>query len=101
MTVSSGFPLGDIGVSPDRTGAFSDDAGGFVGLARPHLVGDPCLSPRPVSVGENLKMGGRERVPASGTLHVWKRAPQPELPRGRLEELRHFPLRSTFPSRSR
>lgn len=25
-------------------------------------------------------MGGRERVPASGTLHIRKRAPQPELP---------------------
>ena len=39
MTASSGFPLGSIGVSPNRTGAFSDS-----GTTRPHLVGDPCLS---------------------------------------------------------
>ena len=37
MTVSSGFPLGDIRVSPNRTGAFG-------GSARPDLVGDACLS---------------------------------------------------------
>ena len=37
MTLSSGFPLGDIRVSPSRTGAFG-------GSARPDLVGDACLS---------------------------------------------------------
>ena len=38
MTVSSGFPLRS-GVSPGRTGAFSDSA-----AVRPDLVGDACLS---------------------------------------------------------
>jgi hypothetical protein len=36
MTISSGFPLGALFVSPDNTGAFG-------GSNRSNLIGDPCL----------------------------------------------------------
>ena len=44
LTFSAGLPLGDLGVTPDRTGSYSDTAGGFVTRLRPDLLREPCLS---------------------------------------------------------
>lgn len=44
LTSSAGLPLGDFGVTSDRTGSYSDTASGFVTRLRPDLVREPCLS---------------------------------------------------------
>ena len=44
LTFSVGLPLGDLGVTPDRSGSYSDAFGGFVARLRPDLLREPCLS---------------------------------------------------------